>query len=105
MAGKRWGLEGTPVWVLLYDHEHGVDTWVLSSEKKAIENAGEIVFQDVEDGDIHDEEISAEIKAQFKAKKYKEAVDAWRFYQDERASRPSTIVWLRARIDSKTSAS
>jgi len=100
MSGKRWGLEGTPVWVLLYMHRHGTDVWVVQTEQLAIQIAAEMVVDDLENVDG---ELSGRIKKLFEAGKYEDVVIAWSDYQSDRMSGES-LTWTKARIDSKTSA-
>jgi len=103
MAGKRWGLEGTPVWVLLYMHQHGTDVWVLQTEKLAIQVAAEVIMDSIDEVGEGDEEVAARVKKLFKDGKYEDVIVAWSDYQQDRMSGES-LTWTKARIDSKTSA-
>lgn len=103
MAGKRWGLEGTPVWVLLYMHSHGTDVWVLQSEQKALEVAAEVIVENLDEIKDDDEEVAAGIEKLFESKKYVDVVQTWSDYQSERMSGES-LSWVKAKIDSKISA-
>lgn len=86
MSEKEWhprGLLGVRVWVLLYNHKHGTDVGLYSTEGAAYHAAGVIIEQYLED---LDDERQVEIANLLSAGRIADAMVA---YEEATGSRES----------------
>lgn len=68
------------VWIALYTHRHGTDTWVSANEELAYEHACDVISDNL--NEVDDEERRAKIKNLIESKQYVDAFNAWHEYQN-----------------------
>jgi hypothetical protein len=80
-SGKNWCPRGLKVWVLMYSHEHGIDTSVYGSEERALKSATEIIMRWIGDVEERDEDAADEIKKLVASGDHRQALETWQEWQ------------------------